>query len=44
MEAVGIDVFDLCQKVGWDAYMIRTVEPDLSVIPAGVSVGIVFIY
>jgi len=44
MEGVGIDVFDLCQKVGWDTYMIRTVEPDLSVIPAGVSAGIVFIY
>jgi predicted metal-binding protein len=44
MEGVGIDVFDLCHKVGWDTYMIRTVEPDLSVIPAGVSVGIVFIY
>jgi predicted metal-binding protein len=44
MEAVGIDVFDICQKVGWDTYMIRTVEPDLSVIPSGVSVGIVFIY
>jgi predicted metal-binding protein len=44
MEGVGIDVFDLCQKVGWDAYMIRKIEPDLSVIPSGVSVGIVFIY
>jgi predicted metal-binding protein len=44
MEGVGIDVFDLCQKVGWDTYMIRKVEPDLSVIPLGVSVGIVFIY
>jgi predicted metal-binding protein len=44
MEGVGIDVFDLCQKVGWDAYMICKNEPDLSVIPSGVSVGIVFIY
>jgi predicted metal-binding protein len=44
MEGVGIDVFDLCHKVGWQAYMIRNIEPDLSVIPSGVSVGIVFIY
>ncbi|MDH5696294.1 MAG: DUF2284 domain-containing protein [Dehalococcoidia bacterium] len=44
MEGVGIDVFDLCNKVGWDAYMIRNIEPDLSVIPSAVSVGIVFIY
>jgi predicted metal-binding protein len=44
MEGVGIDVFDLCHKVGWQAYMIRNIEPDLGVIPSGVSVGIVFIY
>lgn len=44
MEAVGIDVFDLVNKVGWDIYMIRSVEPDLSVIPCAISVGIVLIY
>ena len=44
MEGVGIDVFDLCNKVGWDVYMICNIEPDLSVIPSAVSVGIVFIY
>ena len=44
MEGVGIDVFDLCNKVGWDAYMIRNIEPDLNIIPSAVSVGIVFIY
>lgn len=44
MEAVGIDVFDLANKVGWDVYMIRGIEPDLSVIPRATSVGIVFIY
>jgi predicted metal-binding protein len=44
MEGVGIDVFDLCNKVGWDIYMICNIEPDLSVIPSAVSVGIVFIY
>ena len=44
MEAVGIDVFDLATKVGWDIYMIRSVEPELNVIPCAVSIGIVFIY
>jgi len=44
MEAVGIDVFDLASRVGWDIYFIRAVEPDLSVIPKANSVGIVFIY
>jgi len=43
MEAVGIDIFDLANKVGWDCYMIRGIEPDLSVIPCAISVGIVFI-
>ena len=44
MEAVGIDVFGLASKVGWDMYMIRSIEPDLDTIPCGSSVGIVFIY
>ena len=44
MEAVGIDVFDLATKVGWDAYMIRCIEPNPSEIPSAMSVGIVFIY
>ncbi len=44
MEGVGIDVFDLCNKVGWDVYMICNIEPDLRVIPSATSVGIVFIY
>lgn len=43
MEAVGIDVFGVAEKAGWDVYMVRRVEPDLSVIPCGVSIGIVFI-
>jgi len=43
MEAAGIDVFDLADKVGWDICMIRKVEPDLSVIPCAVSVGILFV-
>lgn len=43
MEGVGIDVFDLANKVGWDVYMIRSVEPDLDVIPCAISVGMVLI-
>jgi predicted metal-binding protein len=43
MEAVGIDVFDLANKVGWEIYMIRSVEPDLSIIPCAISVGIVLV-
>ena len=43
-EAVGIDVFDLASKVGWDVYMIRRIEPNLNEIPCAMSVGIVFIY
>lgn len=44
MEAVGIDVFDLASKVGWDAYMIRVIEPILNEIPCAISIGILFIY
>lgn len=44
MEAVGIDVFDLANKVGWDSYMIRGIEPDPCTIPYGISAGIVFVY
>lgn len=44
MEAVGIDVFDIAAKVGWDTYMIRVIEPDLKAIPCVVSIGIIFVY
>ena len=44
MEGVGIDVFDLASKVGWDACMIRVIEPDLTEIPSILSAGIVFVY
>ncbi len=44
MEAVGIDVFDLAAKLGWNAYMIRAIEPNPNDIPCAMSVGIVFIY
>ncbi len=43
MEGVGIDVFDLASKVGWDIYMIRRVEPNPDIIPCALSIGIVFI-
>jgi len=42
MEAVGIDVCDLVNKVGWKIYPIyRRVDPES--VPCAVSVGIVFI-
>ncbi|MFH1382931.1 MAG: DUF2284 domain-containing protein [Chloroflexota bacterium] len=40
MEAAGIDVIDLVNKVGWDAYAL---VDDLSQIPCAITVGIVFI-
>ncbi|MBI4181158.1 MAG: DUF2284 domain-containing protein [Chloroflexi bacterium] len=43
MEGVGIDVFGLVQKVGWDIYMIRSIEPEPGEIPGGMAVGIVFV-
>jgi predicted metal-binding protein len=41
MEAVGIDVLSLLNKVGWQAYALLD---DLSIVPCAVTVGIVFIY
>jgi predicted metal-binding protein len=41
MEAVGIDVVSLIDKVGWSAYALLD---DLSQIPCAVTVGIVFVY
>ncbi len=40
MEAVGIDVIDVINKVGWDAYPL---VDDLSLVPCAITVGIVFI-
>jgi predicted metal-binding protein len=40
MEAMGIDVVDLINKAGWQAYALLD---DLSIIPCAVTVGIVFI-
>ena len=43
MESVGIDVFGLVTRVGWDIYPIyRSV--DLASLPRALSVGIVFVY
>ncbi|MBI4285369.1 MAG: DUF2284 domain-containing protein [Chloroflexi bacterium] len=42
MEAVGIDVCDLINKIGWQIYPIyRRVDPAL--VPCAISVGVVFI-
>ena len=40
MEAMGIDVVALINKVGWEAYALLD---DLSVVPCAITVGIVFI-
>jgi predicted metal-binding protein len=43
MEGMGIDVFGLVTKVGWDIYPVyRSVNP--KEVPRALSVGIVFIY
>lgn len=43
MEAVGIDVFGLATKVGWEIYPIYNgVDPDL--VPCASCIGIVFIH
>jgi len=41
MEAVGIDVIDLVNRVGWEAYPLLD---NLSEVPCAITVGIVFIY
>lgn len=40
MEAIGIDVITLINKVGWEAYALLG---DLSAVPCAITVGIVFI-
>ena len=40
MEAMGIDVVDVINKVGWESYALLD---DLSLIPCAVTVGVVFI-
>jgi hypothetical protein len=41
MEAMGIDVFDLITKVGWQAYPLLD---ELDQTSCAISVGMVFIY
>jgi len=41
MEAMGIDVFDVVKKVGWEAYPLMD---ELQLVPHAISVGIVFIH
>lgn len=41
MEAMGIDVVDLINKVGWQSYPLLG---DLSQIPCAISVGLVLVY
>lgn len=41
MEAMGIDVIQLINKVGWDAYALLG---DPATIPCAISVGIVFVH
>lgn len=43
MEGVGIDVFDLTVRVGWDIYPLAHWEVDPQSIPCALSIGIVFI-
>jgi predicted metal-binding protein len=40
MEAMGIDVVDLINKAGWEAYAL---VDDLSQVPCAITVGIVFV-
>jgi predicted metal-binding protein len=43
MEAMGIDVVDLINKVGWEIYPVyRSMDPQS--LPCGISVGLVFIH
>lgn len=44
MEAVGIDVFDLATRVGWEVYPIAVRDVDPDSVGCAISVGIVFVY
>lgn len=44
MEAMGIDVFRLVNRVGWSIYPVAQVEAAPHSVPCAISVGIVFIY
>ncbi len=44
MEAVGIDVFNIAAKAGWEIYPIGPKNVPTEQVPCALSVGIVFIY
>jgi predicted metal-binding protein len=44
MEGVGIDVYNLVAKAGWDIYPIGPKDVDPAKVPCAVSAGIVFIH
>jgi len=44
MEGVGIDVFNLASKVGWEIYPLGPKDLDPQMVPCALSVGIVLIY
>jgi len=44
MEGVGIDVYDIVTKVGWDVYPIGYKDVDLHKVSCAISVGIIFVY
>jgi predicted metal-binding protein len=44
MEGVGIDVFRLVTKVGWEVYPVAHCNVDPDTIKCAVSVGIVFVW
>jgi predicted metal-binding protein len=44
MEGVGIDVYDIATRVGWDIYPIAIHNVDPDSIECAISVGIVFVY
>lgn len=44
MEGVGIDVYNLVCRVGWDIYPVAHRQVDTSSIPCAVSIGIVLVW
>lgn len=44
MEGVGIDVFNLVTRVGWEVYPVAHCEVDPDSIKCAISVGIVFVW
>ena len=44
MEGVGIDVYDIATRVGWDVYPVAIRDADPDSIECAISVGIVFVF